>query len=174
MRMAKEETQQPIQNVESRGKVLMQWTFAENQTQSRGLAWYIAATIVGLAFLTYAILDHNYLFALMIILIAFIYYTQSRTTPLQLAFVLYSTGIQIGDTFYLYREFKDFAIIYEPPTIKRLYLHSKTMVLRNELSIPLNDQNPVKVRKILLDYLPEDLEMEKESGSDTATRVLKI
>lgn len=152
----------------------MQWTFFENQTQSRSLGWYIIASIIALGFLTYAIIDNNYLFALIIVLLAFIYYTQARTKSLEIPFILYATGIQIGDRFYLYREFKDFAIVYEPPAVKRLYLHSKTMVLRHELSIPLNDQNPIKVRKILLDYLPEDLEMEKESGSDTASRVLKI
>lgn len=174
--MAEENTQlnNTAQTEMARGKVRMQWMFSEHNNHRRSPLWYIVTALVSLGFFVYAIYDGNFLFALMIVLIVFIFYTQYRNEPLQIPFALYETGIQLGDSFYLYRELQDFAVVYEPPEVKRLYIRSKKMVLRGELSIPLDDQNPLKIRKILLDYLPEDLEREEESGSDAAARMLKI
>lgn len=161
-------------SADPRGKVLMQWTFAEIEHHQRSLSWYIISSVIAIALIVYAVLDSNYLFVLMIILLAFIYYTQYQNTPLQIPFVIFQNGIQVGDSFFLYREIQDFAIVYEPPAVKRLYLHIKNRVLRNEISIPLLEHNPLKVRKLLLDFLSENLEMEKESGTDAASRVLKL
>lgn len=157
-----------------RGKVRMQWVFPEHENHRRSPAWYVVVGLVSTAFFVYAIYDGNFLFALMIILIGFIFYTQYRNDPLNIPFIIYENGVQLGDTFYVYRELQDFAVVYEPPAVKRLYIRSKKMILRGELSIPLLDQDPVKVRKLLLDYLSEDLEREEESPSDTAARTLKI
>lgn len=161
-------------STDPRGKKLMDWAFDEHEHTKRSLQWYIITSLIAIGLIVYGIMDNNYLFVLIIILIAFIYYVQSRNTPLRLTFALYQTGIQIGETFYLYRELKNFAVVYEPPLVKRLYFEAKNMSLRNEISIPLLDQNPIKVRKILLDFLPENLDKEEESVSDAASRALNI
>ena len=42
------------------------------------------------------------------------------------------------------------------------------------LSIPLEKQNPIKIRKILLKYIDEDLDKDEESFSEILGRRLKI
>ncbi len=157
-----------------RGSVLEQWEFPEYEKHERGPIWYFFAILIGGGLLIYAIADGNFLFALIILLIALIVFTHHRSDPAILPFVIYETGVQIGDRFYIYREIESFAVIYEPPLIKQLYIKPKNTILRGEFSIPLRDKNPVTLRKMLLDFLDEDLEREEESAGDTAIRMFKL
>ena len=70
-------------------------------------------------------------------------------------------------------EIKKFWIIYEPPAIKNLHLEVKS-VFKPNLIIPLQNQNPVEVRKFLKEHLEEDLEQESESTIEALKRVLKF
>jgi hypothetical protein len=159
---------------EERGTILAQWTFPEYERHERGRLWYLIALGIDALLLIYAVKDGNFLFALIIILFTLIIFTHHRSEPIELPFVIYSSGIQIGDRFYLYREINAFAVIYEPPVVKRLYIKPKGNVIRNELSIPLQKQNPIKIRSILLDYLDEDLDHDRESPNDMAMRIFKL
>ncbi|MCH7492666.1 hypothetical protein IID19_03715, partial [Patescibacteria group bacterium] len=62
---------------------------------------------------------------------------------------------------------------YEPPEVKNLYFDFKTGI-RPSISISLESQNPVNIRKKLLEYLEEDTEKENESFSDGLSRMLKL
>ena len=157
-----------------KGRILMQWVFDEYEKPERGPWWYILAFVIGGSLLFYAVKGGNFLFALIILLFALIIFTHHRTEPLKLSFSIYETGIQIGDRFFLFREIESFAIIYEPPVVKRIYIKPKGALLRREVSIPLYDQNPLEVRSLLVDFLEEDLEREEESANDVATRILKL
>lgn len=177
--MANEQTSQqnqtnPQQRAVEKGRVLLQWVFDEYEKPERGPWWYIFAFVIGGSLLFYAVKDGNFLFALIILLFALIIFTHHRTEPLRLPFAIYETGLQIGDRFFLFREIESFAVIYEPPIVKRLYIKPKGAILRREVSIPLYDQNPVQIRSLLVDFITEDLEREQESANDVATRVLKL
>lgn len=157
-----------------RGRILMNWTYPEFEKHERPTAWYVVAIGLGTLLLWYAITDGNFLFALIILLFALIVFTQHRNTPEDVHFSIHDAGMSIGDQFYLFRELKAFAVIYEPPHVKRLYIYPKRAILRHEISIPLQDQNPLEVRSVLLDFIDEDLEKEEESPSDRMRRVLKF
>jgi hypothetical protein len=156
------------------GKILAQWTFPEYDKPHRGKVWY--SVVIGLAALLmfYAIRDANFLFALIILLFAIIVFTHHRSEPLDLTFTVYETGLFIGDRFYYFRQIGSFAVVYEPPLVKRLYIKPRGNVIRNEISIPLQKQNPVKIRSLLLDYIEEDLDHDQESSNDMATRIFKL
>ncbi len=186
IRMAKKETKQkPHIKQESlslddpdhpihRGAILMQWDFPEYIKYDRGPVWFAVATLVGGGLLIWAMIDGNFLFALMIILVAFIILTHHRSEPLTLHFTLYERGLQIGDAYYHHRDVEKFAVVYDPPFVKTLYIMPKNAVLRQEIPIPLKDQDPVDVRNILLDYLAEDLEREEENYYETLNRMFKL
>jgi hypothetical protein len=159
---------------DERGKILAQWVFPEYDKPHRGRLWYIISIGLVLLLLVIAIRDANFLFALIILLFTLIIFTHHRTEPVDLAFTIYETGIQIGDRFYFFREINSFAVIYEPPAVKRLYINPRGNVIRNQISIPLFSQNPVKLRSILLDYIEEDLDHDEESPNDMATRLFKL
>lgn len=152
----------------------MQWEFPEYETYERGPAWYVIMIGLGLIFFIYAIINGNFLFALILLLFALILFTYQRSTPMQIPFVIYETGVQIGDRFYLYREIESFSVVYEPPLVKTLYIVPRASVLKRDVSIPLDDHDPIQVRSLLLDHVEEDLTREEESSNDALRRLLKI
>jgi hypothetical protein len=82
-------------------------------------------------------------------------------------------GLEIGRNFYSYRDLNNFWIIYQPPEVKKIYVSFKSRIAA-PLVISLENQNPLKIRKTLLEYLPEDLEKEEEPASDSLSRTFKI
>ncbi len=163
-------TNQPAES----GKPLLSWNFPEYQQYDRGVLWYLITFILAGGLLLYAYLDRNFLFIIMILLVLFILFTHHRRDPIRLTITLFERGVQIGKDFFLYRDLDSFAVLYEPPYVKRLYLMPKNSILKREYSIQLMATNPLEVRKILLDYVREDLEKETESTHDTLSRILKF
>lgn len=162
----------PKENIDH-GKLLLKWTFPEYLPHKRGKAWYFWTLAIGLALLIWSIVVSNYLFTLIIVVISLIFVLQNRRTPALLECQIKEDGLEIGRNFYAFRDLKKFYLIYRPPEVKTLYLDFKTG-LRPTLPILLENQNPLKVREVLKNYLDEDLEKEEEPAADAISRSLKI
>jgi len=161
-------------NTEDHGETLASWTFEEYKKYKKSVGWYIGAAIVTAGFLIFAIATSNFLFAVFIILVIVIYFMRSRREPTTIKVNITEDGFELGDnTFYTWKDINTFWIIYEPPDVKNLYIDFKA-TLRPSLSISLEDQNPLRIRKILLDYIEEDIEKENESFSDGMGRMMKL
>lgn len=154
-------------------KVVHEWTIPEYEQPARGMWWYLIATIVAIALLIWAVVTLNFLFAVILVMSAVILARQTLKPPKRLRVRILETGISIGDTTYEYTELRNFWILYEPPHIKKLTLTFRS-AFRPSISIPLEHQNPVPLRKTLKEYLPEDLEREGEPATDALGRILKI
>jgi len=154
------------------GKKLLSWKFFEFNQYQRNKGWYVGMTIVGGFLVIYALLTQNLLFALVIIMIVLVILMMQRNAR-ELTFTIYEDGILLSEQFFDYKEIEKFYIIYEPPEIKSLYFEFKS-IFHPRAPINLMDQNPVKVRELLLQYLPEDLERENEPFSDQIARMLKL
>lgn len=155
------------------GKRFASWTFHEYEQHQRGKWWYIIASVIIVAILIYSIYDQNYMFTVIIALATFIYIYLMQRQPKLVTFSITEDGVEVHEVFYPYKDFKQFWLIYEPPAVKKLYLEFKSGV-RPMLSIPLESQNPLTIRDILLQYLKEDLERDNESFSDALQRTLKL
>ncbi|MFZ5365238.1 MAG: hypothetical protein ACOZBH_03540 [Patescibacteria group bacterium] len=155
------------------GKILIDWDFPEYYQYARSKKWYIAAAILIMFFLTYAIWVKNILFAIILVLAAFISVLQQFQKPKQLTAAVTDMGIMVGDKLYPYAEIKKFWIIYNPPMAKLMYLDFNNP-LKKTLPVPLEKVDPVKLREILNRYLKEDLEKEEEELGDRMARVFKI
>ena len=135
--------------------------------------WYIIVSIVLALLVLYAVLTANFLFAIILLLGAFIlifqYFQQARTIPVVIA----EDGVIVDSQFFPYRILTSFSIIYEPPEIKMLYLDFRSD-MRQSLPIPLEDINPLKVRDALLNYLDENVEREEEELGETFERVFRL
>ena len=149
------------------------WPFKEYEKYDRSRNWYLATIIICAAILIYAIWNRNYLFAFIIIMFGIIMAIKHRFEPADILFEINHKGIQLGQKHYPYSELSNFWIIYEPPTVKNLYFSLKSG-LNPELSIPLADQNPLKVKSFLRQYLEEDLDQENEPASEAISRLLKL
>jgi hypothetical protein len=73
---------------------------------------------------------------------------------------------------YSFKTIKIFWLDYRPPEIKTLNFIT-TAYINNQITIQLGDQDPVAVKLLLKQYLPEDLNRE-ESLTEMLARKLKI
>ena len=155
-----------------RGNLLLNWKLPEYEKYERGRTWYIWAGIIFGLMLIYALYTLNFLFVVILILAAVTVILRSITEPEEVDFSIFEDGISIESKFYSWKDIDKFYIIYEPPEVRNLYFNPKG--LRSRLSVPLMEQNPLKVREHLLKYLVEDVEQEREPLSEEYSRFLKI
>ncbi len=154
-------------------KTLAVWTFPEFIKHERSQKWYILMIAVVIGLLLFAIFTQNFLFAIIIILIGTILALFDLKDPMTIKFQIIETGIRISENFYSWRELENFWIIYHIPETKNLYFKFKNFIKPNVI-IPLENQNPVLIREILLKYLREDLEQEEESFSEKFGKIIKM
>ena len=89
-------------------------------------------------------------------------------------FMADTEGISIGSKFYDYDEFKHVSVIYKVrDNTKNLYL-TFSNALKNRLSIPLMDQDPLLVRNFLVSYIEEDLDRTDEPLSESLSKLLRL
>ncbi|MBT3817598.1 MAG: hypothetical protein HOE80_00740 [Candidatus Magasanikbacteria bacterium] len=155
------------------GDVLHEWAMPEYETYDRGKRWYILMAIVGTLLVVYGLFTGDFLFTLIIVLAAIILFLQDKQDPVDVPFAITEIGIVLGDRLYEFSDLGAFYIIYKPPKVKVLFFETKS-ILRPTLRILLKDENPIDVRKTLLEYMDEDLEKEDEPASDTFARDWQI
>jgi len=155
------------------GIVLMSWEFFERPRQERGRIWYTAMIVAGGGLLLYALITANFLFALIIVMFSLVLYVSTIFEPARVRIIMSEDGIEVGDSFFPYRDIDKFWFYYEPPISKNLYLEFKSM-LRPRLRIDLDEQNPNQVRQVLAQFLREDLEQVEEPFSELIGRIFKI
>ena len=159
---------------ENYGEELLSWEMPEYTTYQRGKLWYVLAVVVSCGLIAYALYDHNYLFALIIVMFLVISIINNIKKPDNLDVVITTMGIGIGEKFYNFEVFHSFSVIYKPTEdLKMLYLEFGS-ILRPRVSVPLQDINPLKVREILINRISEDLERTDEPNTDFFSKKLKL
>jgi hypothetical protein len=158
---------------QSKGEALHRWEFPEYEQHVRSRAWYLSFLVIVLVVVATSILSGNYTFVFIVMIAAFIYLVRMRRQPPLVEFTIYEDGVQAGTRFYPWNDFKEFVILYRPPELKKLYLDFKSSV-RPSLDISLETENPLRVRSLLSDYLPENIKREEEPLTDQWSRFLKL
>lgn len=162
-----------VNDLTKHGKILAEWNIPEYIKYERSIAWYVVVIGLGGFFFIHALVTANFLFAIILFLIGSVIFIHERRHPEMIEFLILETGIVFGNKFYPYKELTSFWIVYEPPTVKLLYF-GLPKAMRKELPIHLENQNPVDIRRILLDYLSEDLDNESEATEEALGRLFKI
>lgn len=151
------------------GEIEHQWTVKEFEKHHRPPAWYIVMGTFLALFVLFGVFSGNFLFSLVIVLAAIILFIQGKQDPIDVSFAITTLGVIVGNRFYPYTELIDFYIVYEPPEVKMLFLETRSPV-RPLLRVPLNENNPIQVRRTLRQYLQENLEKEEEPAADAFAR----
>lgn len=156
------------------GQIFFSWHIPEFDKQERTRNWYIIAPGIALILLLFSMFNDNFLFAVIIVMAAFIYFLRENNDPEMINFQITDEGLVVGSKFYDYDEIKDFSIVYKPRyNIKNLYFEFKNVV-KHRLTIPLADHNPLPIRENLLKYLPEDLERTDQPLSEALGKMFKL
>lgn len=150
------------------------WHVPEYEKHERDRRWYILAGLVVVLLMIYAFWTKNFLFMGIILLGSFILALNESQEAPQVEIALTDEGVVVGRKFYDYDQLKNFGIVYKPNiNAKNLYFEFKSPV-KQRLSIPLMEQDPLAIRKELLKYLPEDLERTNRPLSENLSRLLKL
>jgi hypothetical protein len=155
------------------GEALASWEYPEFMQFERGWRWYLIAGVVTLGLAAYAIWDKNWLFLIIIVFSTLIFALANMRPPERLHVIISNKGIILRDKFLAYQDIKNFWMIYQPPMVKSLYIEPRSFIIPR-LHIHLEDQNPVEIREILLQFLEEDFSKEEEPQSEFLGRLLKL
>lgn len=155
------------------GEEIFGWMVDEYERHERGPIWYAIAFLTGLSLVLYAIITRNFLFAVVILMAGVIVALSTLREPRKIPFLVTTRGIALGHQFISYRELRSFWILYEPPHLKNLYVDFRSSVAPN-LVIPLEDQDPIELRRTLLAFMAENGTQEEEPLTDIIGRFLKI
>ncbi len=149
------------------------WETPEHERYDRGSRWYLIMGGIALLFVGYAVWTANYLFALIILLLAMTILLIGNEKPRKILIQVGHHGLVIDGRFISFDELRNFAIIYQPPMVKTLYLYPKNSILPR-YRIYLGDQDPVGIREHLRQYVMEDFDMRDEHASDILGRLLRL
>jgi len=164
----------------------LRWEVPEYRRPERGRNWYITAGILMFLLLFFCFfgfqgwrlvflgLAANFLFALIIIIAAILMLINDSRPALMVEVELGPEGVRVGQGFYDYNQFRNFAVLYQPKqSVKQLYFEYKTG-LRPRLSLPLRRLEALAVRNFLIKYLDEDLDRTEIPLSEQLTKLLKL
>lgn len=144
---------------------LLSWSAPEHQNEIPAAEIKVLLGIGALALLGYAVYAQNYLFAIIILLFSFVWYAYAHRQSHMIDFVITARGIKIQDRLYEFQDLQSFWIFFDPPRIKELSLESKK-TLMPFLKIPLGETSPVKIRELLIKFIPE------KKQEETLTEIL--
>ncbi len=155
------------------GNTILEWSFPEFADYPRGRAWYLGFFVLAAIMAGLAVLGRVYTAIPVIVLITLILILRFRRRPTEITARITDLGLEVADMNIRWEELREFWIVYRPPEIKKLYITFKT-TLRQPFSIDLMNQNPLKVREALNEFLPENIAQESETASDQLLRMFKM
>jgi len=156
------------------GREIASWQVPEYEKHERDQKWYIGAGLAVFGLLVYSYLTANFLFAVIIIISCMIIIVDDSREPGMIDVLITTEGVGIGRRFYDFEEMKNFSVVYKPnQNIKRIYFEFNNS-LKQRLSIPLMDINPLPIRENLIKYISEDLERVNEPLSEGLGKLLKL
>lgn len=149
------------------------WEAPAYDRHERGKRWYAIMSVVAILFVAYAIWKANFLFAFIILIAAIILVLAGNEKPKKVLVQIGHNGIVWNGDFLSFDEIENFAIIYQPPHIRILYLEPKSL-FKPRMRVYLGEQDPVAIREHLRDYVQEDLDLRDEHASDLIAKLFKL
>lgn len=111
------------------------------------------------------------LMAIFFILSSIVLSLYSQKKPEVIKILLDQRGVIIGEKEYYYKDLKSFWINYQPGNIKELSLESKKWYMPY-ITISIEDKNPLSIRSILINHIPE--KEHEESLIDLASKKIGL
>ena len=96
------------------------------------------------------------MFIVVIVLSAVLIYIYSLKHPRKVVFSITTYGVLVDKKFYDFDNLSSFWIFYNPPFKELVINAKKTFSLK--IQMPLDEVDPVKIRSILIKFLPEKKE----------------
>ncbi len=129
------------------------WTTHHTRSATHHRIWYvIGALVIGAAIV--GIFAHDIIFSFVLGLGAVVLLLNTLKSHRPSHVGIHATGISINDDHHRFADMRSFWIHYYPPHIKELSLEFKKG-LTHRIQIPIENQNPLELRQVLMSYVPE-------------------
>lgn len=149
------------------------WETPSHVQYQRSPTWYLSMGVLSLFLLAYAIWQENFLFAFFILLADIVLIVGNQREARPVLVQIGDNGVAWDGALHLFQDLEHFAIIYDPPYAKTLYIQKRSGI-NPTIHIDLGDQDPVAIREHLRQYLRENLDLSTEYSSDILGRLLRI
>ncbi|MFC1645320.1 hypothetical protein ACFL08_04820 [Patescibacteria group bacterium] len=154
----------------SEDEVIMSWKAPEYEHYPKEKNWYIVAGLILSAIVIYATVINAPIMAITFILIGIVGYLYLEKEPVIVSFKITHDGIIAGGEIYEFNSIDSFWIFYDQ-TSRIISLHTDSWLLPY-VHIPIHDQDPSKVREVLVDFIKES--KHEPSVIDTIERIFHI
>ena len=112
----------------------------------------------------------NFIGALTLAFVGGLIYYVAQRKPDTMRYRIMLDGVALNNTLYHYQDLENFNVIYEPGEVKTVIFRSKRR-LSPYIHMEIGDADPVEIRDVLLEFLPEDQELEEPLVDIIARRV---
>lgn len=155
------------------GKILYSFITPECRDHKRGNTWFIGMGLVVLLAVFWGIFEQSLSIVLLAILLGGMYTITHNKPSADISVKFTDIGLQWKEKFFLYQSITAFWIIWKPEDgVFTLHIIMSSGLLK-ELVIPIQNQDPAKIREILGYYVPE-IEGREERFTDLIIRMLKL
>lgn len=137
---------------------LFEWRALEHNHRPKSSKWFAVLAALVTVFTVFFAINANLIAAITTVFIGALMYYLAQREPAVARYRLMVDGVAIGNTLYHYRDLQAFNIVYEPG-------HTKTVLLRSKhklsplMHMEVGDTDPLAIRDVLLEFLPEDPEL---------------
>ncbi len=151
---------------------IMVWEAKEYAEYDRNHRWYLAVGIIGAVLTVGMLLDAAFfshglreslssvLVAVVFALATYVVMKHADDPARTITYSITKLGVHVGGKFRPYNELKAFWIIYKPP-VSTLYLQTVNR-FHPLIKIDLGDVDPLAVKNVLKEYLPEEQKHEED------------
>lgn len=139
---------------------LLEWHAPEHNHQPKSATWFIVLAVVITVFVGLFIFMANFIGAITTAIVGVLVYYIAQKEPAAMRYRLMVDGVAMNNTLYHYRDLEAFNIVYEPGETKTVLLRSKHR-FSPLLHMEIGDADPVIIRDVLLEFAPEDLDLEE-------------
>jgi hypothetical protein len=145
----------PIEK-EGLAKEPITWQDYEYLHFEKGSEWYWALGLIAVSSAIASLAFHNLLFAIFILISAFVLAIFASRKPEIVTFSVTQRGVYVDDKFHPYKALKSFGIdVLSPRHVPQLIIESKNKFSAH-LIIPLEHIDPNEVHHFLNNFLPEE------------------
>jgi hypothetical protein len=139
---------------------LASWRAVEHNHQPKTPRWFVVLAALTTVLVGIFLFTLNFTGALVTALGGAMLYYIAQRKPATVRYRIMVDGVAVNNTLYHFKDLASFNIVYNPA-------ETKTVILRGNrrfaplLHMEIGDADPVAIRDILLEFLPEDQDLEE-------------
>lgn len=147
----------PTPEEDARDNAIVRWGIPEYHKYAHGRMWYVLVTLISLGAIGYAVYSHNYVLAVLTVLLVSIIVMHEIRDPKTIQFGLTQHGLFLDERIVPYSRLSRFWVVggEEEGSPAFIYFDFRG-ALRPRFAVPLAAEAVDDVREVLTEFVPED------------------